>query len=256
MLPIATINHRHLCKLHVNGRLNQGSLSVEIEGRACARVADRLVCDGSSSADLLVTGSSSVEVNGLPVARLGDFTHHGGFLVEGCASVGAGGDSIRIHFSLKSDSVRLTDRIKAMLVRVAQDFYEATGKELLVTGGDRTAAEQAEEMYKKLESGARWDYTSSAGSEVRSVYNTSKSSRDSRADTLMKMSSKIQNQMDGGTYVSRHLTGDGADIRTNDLSSAERRALERVVAGSGLSQLYEEEGRPNEHLHVAIPGRP
>jgi uncharacterized Zn-binding protein involved in type VI secretion len=54
-----------------------------------ARITDMLVCVGPP--DVIAMGSSSVIIGGMPAARMGDMTAHGGVIVMGCPTVIIGG---------------------------------------------------------------------------------------------------------------------------------------------------------------------
>jgi uncharacterized Zn-binding protein involved in type VI secretion len=54
-----------------------------------ARVSDMAVCVGPP--DVIAKGSATVMIGGLPAARLGDQTGHGGVIVLGCPTVMIGG---------------------------------------------------------------------------------------------------------------------------------------------------------------------
>jgi len=54
-----------------------------------ARVTDMCVCVGPP--DVIVKGSMTVLINGLPAARVGDLTAHGGTIAIGCPTVLIGG---------------------------------------------------------------------------------------------------------------------------------------------------------------------
>ncbi|WP_176114443.1 PAAR domain-containing protein [Burkholderia cepacia] len=78
MRPIVRVGHRHSCPIHGEGVVIGGAESAAINGRAVARVGDRISCGA-----VIQTGSSGTEIEGQPVAREGDTTSHGGTLVEG-----------------------------------------------------------------------------------------------------------------------------------------------------------------------------
>jgi uncharacterized Zn-binding protein involved in type VI secretion len=59
--------------------------SVLIAALPAARVKDKATCVGPP--DTIVSGSSTVTIGGLPAARVGDTTAHGGQIKEGCLSV-------------------------------------------------------------------------------------------------------------------------------------------------------------------------
>ncbi len=54
-----------------------------------AKVGDMLVCVGPP--DSIVKGSATVMICGMPAARMGDSTAHGGTIVVGCPTVMIGG---------------------------------------------------------------------------------------------------------------------------------------------------------------------
>jgi uncharacterized Zn-binding protein involved in type VI secretion len=54
-----------------------------------ARVGDMLICSGPP--DTIAAGSGTVMIGGMPAARMGDSTAHGGVIVVGCATVIIGG---------------------------------------------------------------------------------------------------------------------------------------------------------------------
>jgi len=54
-----------------------------------ARVSDMAVCTGPP--DAIAKGSATVIIGGMPAARIGDNTIHGGIIVMGCVTVMIGG---------------------------------------------------------------------------------------------------------------------------------------------------------------------
>jgi uncharacterized Zn-binding protein involved in type VI secretion len=54
-----------------------------------ARIGDMATCAGPP--DMIVKGSMTVLVGGMPAARMGDNTVHGGVIVTGCFTVLIGG---------------------------------------------------------------------------------------------------------------------------------------------------------------------
>ncbi|WP_330996475.1 PAAR domain-containing protein [Burkholderia cepacia] len=78
MRPVVLVGHRHSCPIHGDGTVVSGAESAAINGRAIARVGDRISCGAE-----IQTGSPGTEIEGQPVAREGDTTSHGGTLVEG-----------------------------------------------------------------------------------------------------------------------------------------------------------------------------
>lgn len=56
---------------------------------AAARAGDMLTCSGPP--DTIAAGSSTVKIGGMPAARMGDSTAHGGSISQGCPTVMVGG---------------------------------------------------------------------------------------------------------------------------------------------------------------------
>jgi uncharacterized Zn-binding protein involved in type VI secretion len=56
-----------------------------IGGQPAAKVGDILTCTGPP--DTIAAGSATVMICGMPAARQGDSTAHGGVIVAGCPTV-------------------------------------------------------------------------------------------------------------------------------------------------------------------------
>jgi uncharacterized Zn-binding protein involved in type VI secretion len=90
--PAARINDMHVCPQvtggvpHVGGPvLPPGQATVQIGGIPAARLGDMATCSGPP--DVISTASGSVKIGGAFAARLGDSTAHGGTIVVGCPTV-------------------------------------------------------------------------------------------------------------------------------------------------------------------------
>ena len=92
---VALKGHRHTCPKvdpgpnpHIGGPISECQQSfVTYNGIPLALVGDKLICEGSGSKDTISSGSSTMKINGKPVARVGDTTEHGGIMVEGAAGL-------------------------------------------------------------------------------------------------------------------------------------------------------------------------
>ena len=99
MMPAARISDMHVCPMvtpglppipHVGGPiLPPGKPTGPIGGRPAATATGMATCVGPP--DVIVKGSFTVLIQGLPAARLGDMTAHGGTIVAGCPTVLIGG---------------------------------------------------------------------------------------------------------------------------------------------------------------------
>ena len=78
MRPIVLVGHRHSCPLHGEGTVQTGASATFVDGRAVARVGDRISCGA-----VIETGAAGSMIDCQPAAREGDTTSHGGTLIEG-----------------------------------------------------------------------------------------------------------------------------------------------------------------------------
>lgn len=92
MPPAARITDFHTCPLvnpgpvpHAGGPIITGCSTVLIEGLSAARVGDTCTCVGPL--DSIASGSPTVLIGYRPAARLGDGTIHGGIVVAGAPTV-------------------------------------------------------------------------------------------------------------------------------------------------------------------------
>jgi uncharacterized Zn-binding protein involved in type VI secretion len=89
--PAARITDMHVCPMvtgvvpHVGGPIALGCFTVFTQMLPQARISDMCVCVGPP--DIIAKGSAGVLVGGLPAARMGDMTAHGGTIVLGCFTV-------------------------------------------------------------------------------------------------------------------------------------------------------------------------
>ena len=90
-MPAARMGDMHVCPLsngpvpHVGGPIILGSPNVFINKMLAARATDMCICVGPP--DQVAMGSVTVKINGLPAARLGDSSAHGGKIVAGSPTV-------------------------------------------------------------------------------------------------------------------------------------------------------------------------
>ena len=89
--PAARAGDHHICPKttskvpHVGGPVATGSSTVLIDGLPAARVGDTVICNGPP--DTITSGSSSVFIDGKPAATLGSRTAHGGVISQGSGTV-------------------------------------------------------------------------------------------------------------------------------------------------------------------------
>ncbi|QOY86673.1 PAAR domain-containing protein [Paludibaculum fermentans] len=92
--PAARIGDMHICNAmnpgmpptrHVGGPIIEGVETVVTGNQKQSTVTHKCICQGPT--DVIAEGATTVLVNNLPAARLGDHTIHGGIIVEGYESV-------------------------------------------------------------------------------------------------------------------------------------------------------------------------
>ena len=91
-MPAARVGDPHVCPMvtgivpHVGGPiLPPGKIPTLIMSMPAATVTTMCVCVGPP--DLIALGSFTVLIGGMPAARLGDLTAHGGTIVMGAPTV-------------------------------------------------------------------------------------------------------------------------------------------------------------------------
>jgi uncharacterized Zn-binding protein involved in type VI secretion len=91
-MPAARVTDMHVCPMvtgvvpHVGGPILPPCCTTVLTGSLPqARVTDLATCVGPP--DMIVLGSFTVLVGGIPAARLGDPTAHGGAIVQGLITV-------------------------------------------------------------------------------------------------------------------------------------------------------------------------
>ena len=70
------------------GPIVSGASTVLIDFMPAARVGDEAICNGKATE--IAHGSGSVVIAGMPAARVGDTIENGGVIVVGCPSVVVG----------------------------------------------------------------------------------------------------------------------------------------------------------------------
>ena len=160
-----------------------------------------------------------------------------------------------LHLEVVARDLRLDDTSRERLERIAQRYFEATRRRLVVTGGTRTAERQAELMLEKLAHGedivALYE-NKAAVTEIRNVYRDRASVRQPKKQLIHAMRDVITAQMARGVYVSRHLKAGAADVRSRDLKAPQEAAFRRAVADEPGVILLDERASAEPHLHLGL----
>ncbi len=84
-----------------------------------------------------------------------------------------------------------------------------------------------------------------AEEQIQVAYENSIQAHERKSETVDAMTSVIENQMRHGIYISPHLRGRAADIRTRDMSSEENDVFDYLAGQPGLRPQHEE-----DHYHL------
>ncbi|HUJ89551.1 MAG TPA: PAAR domain-containing protein [Syntrophorhabdales bacterium] len=90
--PAARVGDDHKCPVHGGGPIIPPCHAPTLaNGRPMARVTDQALCPPTK--DFIVTGSATVQIGGKAAARVSDKTMHGGVVVQGSGNVIIGGSA-------------------------------------------------------------------------------------------------------------------------------------------------------------------
>jgi hypothetical protein len=158
------------------------------------------------------------------------------------------------HYSLKEgEDIKLSADVEGKITLLADAYYKKRKKDIVITSGTRTVAEQASAMYGKLEEGDDLSVygNQTAAKAVKDAYNSAKNAKKSAADIKSAMSAVIQKQVDEGTYISNHLRAGAFDVRNRDMSDEDKKAFKEAASGvDGLAAPIEEGKPPHFHLQL------
>jgi hypothetical protein len=149
--------------------------------------------------------------------------------------------------------VTLADAVVDKVDAIDDAYFRKTGKHITVTSGTRDAARQAKAMYKMLRLGGdivRLYRNKEAAREIKQAYDTGRAAGRSQDQVVASMYSVIQRQIARGVYISAHLRAGAVDIRSRDMSGADKRAFSAVVADERGTSLLEESTPPHFHLQI------
>ncbi len=154
------------------------------------------------------------------------------------------------HLRLKSSGIKMSPLVNAKMSQIADEYHRLTGKNLTITDANRTPRDQADRMYNKIANGqADGLYKNKAAlAEIKQAYAEGKARGESPAQIKDRMGAVIQKQVDRNVFVSRHLRGQGADVRINDMSRSDRAAFQQAVAKAGGATILNE----GDHWHIEV----
>ena len=159
------------------------------------------------------------------------------------------------HIEVHARDLRLADTQRDRLLRIAERYFKATKRKLIITGGSRTPQRQAELMIAKLKKGedlAKLYENRSAAAEITKLYKEGVSKRLREKPLIESLTRKIEAQMAAGNHVSKHLKAGAADVRSRDMKAAEEKALRAAVAAEAGVSLVDERQSAEPHFHLGL----
>lgn len=151
----------------------------------------------------------------------------------------------------KDSSVIVSDKLIANLDLIADHFFAATGKKLVITDGFRTVATQASAIYSKLKKDGvikvqkLYSNKLLINSVIKAYRNPSPGQTSLEAITFT-----IQNQVNQGKFISKHLQDNAFDVRSSTFRGLkDYNAFRRAVSKAGMV-IVPEVSAKDPHYHV------
>jgi len=152
------------------------------------------------------------------------------------------------------EDVSLSTKIEEKLNAVAERFRKRTGKTFVVTSGTRDPDTQAQLIYVKLQAGEdllRLYKDRVAVLELKRIYDSGRYEKRSKSSIVGQLASAIRGQIKRGIFISAHLRSGAADVRSTNMSDAEKRAFSDIARDTGLSVMLEATP-PHFHLQLDL----
>ncbi len=154
------------------------------------------------------------------------------------------------HYTLKAGVV-LSITIKAKVKKIADKYYALTKKDIVVTSGARSSQSQASAMYGKLSGGDQLTVYSNqtAAKEIKKSYTDAVAAKKSKADTIAAMKAVIDTQISKMIYISKHLKTGAVDVRSKNMTVAEKAHLKSAATGIAIKIILE---TTPPHFHLSL----
>ena len=115
----------------------------------------------------------------------------------------------------------------------------------------RTSQSQAEAMYGKLSGGDQLAVYSNqtAAKEIKKAYDDAVIAKKSKVDITSDMKSVIDSQISKMIYISKHLKVGAVDIRSKDMTAAEKSHFKSAATGIAIKVILE---TTPPHFHLSL----
>jgi len=150
------------------------------------------------------------------------------------------------------EGVEIPAAVEAKLQALADAYRGETGKALTITDGTRRAATQAALMLRNLERGddvVRGYANKRAAAAVRDAWQAARREGLDAGERLARLTEVIAGQVARGDYVSKPLREGAVDVRSSDMSEAERAVFKRLARKLGVA-VVDESRTATPHFHL------
>ncbi len=152
------------------------------------------------------------------------------------------------HYSTKG-IVKIPLNIKSKIKKIADAYYKAVQKDIVITSAKRTASSQASALYTRFKNGGDVrDYIKQTEAKaVKKAYDDAAKAKKSKTDIIKAMTQILEGQIKKGNYLSSHLSSKALDVRSKNMSKVEKRAFLKACKTVANKCLVE--GTP-QHFHL------
>jgi len=144
------------------------------------------------------------------------------------------------HYTTKS-GVILEANVKLKVKKIADKYYAATQKNIVVTSGTRTSKSQAEAMYGKLAGGDKLTVYKNriAAQEIKKSYDDAVTAKKLKPQVIQSIRSTIDSQILKKIYISKHLRKGAIDVRSRDMTPNEKIKFKTASIGVATKVILE-----------------
>jgi Arc/MetJ family transcription regulator len=156
------------------------------------------------------------------------------------------------HFKKKTAAVILPSAVEKKAGEVADAFFAQTQKEIVITDGLRTAADQAERVLVKIQLHDLSIFLNQkAAQEIKQAHDIAVAAGKSKTQVLAAMTAVIESQIARKVFISKHLSGRAFDVRSKDMTPKQQTVFKQVVQHVGDVSMILEGKPPHFHLQLA-----
>lgn len=149
--------------------------------------------------------------------------------------------------------VTLSNKVEEKLNTLADRFQKKSGRTFVVTSGTRGPEEQADVFVAKLEAGddvLKLYKDKAAVLELKRVFDVGRAAGRPRPAIVAQIATTIRAQMKRGVFISAHLKAGAADVRSSNMTNADKRAFVDAAREVGGVMVLLETVPPHFHLQM------